>query len=413
MDVLFAHQNFPGQYLHLARHLAASGKHRVAFITQRRDAAMDGVRTLVYQPPRPYTPNMHHYLRETEVNVLNAQKAAGIALALRNEGFVPDVMLGHNAWGEIWYLRDVFPRSPLIGYFEFYYRPEGADYGFDPDEPRHLDDGPRIRTRNLGNLLGLEAATLGQCPTGWQRSRYPARYHPMLRVVHEGIDTRSLAPDPSARFELPGGRGTLAAGDDVVTYVARDLEPYRGFPTFMRSLPAILRRRPRAQVAIVGGDGNSYGPAPEGNVTFRETMLRELGDSLDPARVHFLGRVPYPALVRLLQVSRAHVYLTYPFILSWSMLEAMSLGCLVVGSRTAPVEEVIRHGENGLLADFFSPDEVADGVVRALENHADCRRMRQAARRTVVERYDLERVCLPMQLALIEEAIAIARASPA
>lgn len=412
MDVLFAHQNFPGQYRHLARHLAASGRHRVAFITQRCEAPMEGVRTLAYPPPRPYTPNMHHYLRETEVNVLNGQKAAGIALALRNEGFAPDVMLGHNAWGEIWYLRDVFPRSPLIGYFEFYYRTEGADYGFDPAEPKHLDDAPRIRTRNLGNLLGLEAATLGQCPTHWQRSRYPARYHPMLRVVHEGIDTRSLVPDPSARFELPEGRGVLAAGDDVVTYVARNLEPYRGFPTFMRSLPEILRRRPRAQVAVVGGDGNSYGPPAEGGATFRETMLRELGDALDPARVHFLGRLPYPALVRLLQVSRAHVYLTYPFILSWSMLEAMSVGCLVVGSRTAPVEEAIRHGENGLLADFFSPREVAENVVRALENDADCRRMRERARETVVERYDLERVCLPMQLALIDEAIDIARASP-
>ncbi len=405
MDFLFAHQNFPGQYRHLARHLGSSGEHRVAFITQRPDGELAGVRNLVYQPPRSYTPNMHHYLRETEVGVLNAQKAAGIALALKQDGFSPDVMLGHNAWGEIWYLRDVFPRSPLIGYFEFYYRTDGGDYAFDPAEPKLIDDGPRIRTRNLGNLLGLESVTLGQCPTRWQQSRYPARYHPMLRVVHDGIDTRALAPDASARFELPNGRGVLAAGDDVVTYVARDLEPYRGFPTFMRSLPEVLSRRPRAQVAIVGGDGTSYGPPPGENATFRELLLRELGDCLDASRVHFLGRLPHPALVRLLQVSKAHVYLTYPFILSWSMLEAMSAGCLVVGSRTAPVEEVIGHEENGLLVDFFSPAEVAQAVVRALENDEDCRRMRGMARQTVVERYDLHDVCLPMQLRLIDEAI--------
>lgn len=404
MNVLFVHQNFPGQYLHLAHLLGASAEHRVAFITQRRDAELQGVRKLVYEPPRPVTPTMHHYLREVEGGVLNAQKVAGVALALKREGFVPDVILGHNGWGETWYLRDVYPQSPLIGYFEFYYRTDGADYGFDPSEPKLLDDAPRIRTRNLGNLLGLESATLGQCPTRWQQSRYPQRYRSMLRVVHDGIDTRTLVPDPDATFELPAGGGVLRAGDEVVTYVARNLEPYRGFPTFMRSLPDVLRERPRAQVAIVGGDATSYGAPPEGPLNFRELLLREVGDSLDPARVHFLGNLRYPALVKLLRVSRAHVYLTYPFILSWSMLEAMSIGCLVVGSRTAPVEEVIRHEENGLLVDFFSPVELTQAIVRALRNDDDCRRMREEARRTVVERYDLHDVCLPGQLRLIDEA---------
>jgi glycosyltransferase involved in cell wall biosynthesis len=404
MNILFTHQNFPGQYFHLVRHLGASREHRVVFITQRPDGELDGVRKIVYRPPRPVTPTMHHYLRETEAGVLNAQKVGGIALALKEEGFTPDVMLGHNAWGEPWYLRDVFPRSPLISYFEFYYRTEGGDYGFNPDEPKTLDDAPRIRTRNLGNLLGLEAATLGQTPTQWQKSRYPERYRSMLHVVHEGIDTRSLVPDPSATFELPNGRGVLAAGDEVVTYVARNLEPHRGFPTFMRSLPEVLKQRPKAQVAIVGGDGTSYGPAPEGNVTFRQLLLKELGDSLDLSRVHFLGHLTYPAFVRLMQVSKAHAYLTYPFVLSWSVLEAMSIGCLVVGSRTAPVEEAIEHEKNGLLVDFFSPRETASAIVRALANDADCQAMREAARRSMIERYDLHDVCLPQQMRLIEAA---------
>jgi glycosyltransferase involved in cell wall biosynthesis len=403
VNFLFAHQNFPGQYLHLARHLAAAG-HQVVFLTQRHEGELPGVRKVVYKPTRPVTPTMHQYLMETEAGILNAQQVARVALTLRQQGFVPDVMLGHNAWGEIWYLRDIFPTAPLIGYFEFYYRTDGADYAFDPADLKKIDDGPRIRTRNLGNLLGLESSTLGQTPTQWQCSRYPERYQSMLRIAHEGIDTRSLVPDPNAQLALPGGR-VLTAADEVVTYVARNLEPYRGFPTFMRSLPAVLQRRPTAQVVIVGGDQTSYGAAPEDGVSYREKLLRELEGSLDLSRVHFLGLVPRPTFVKILQVSRAHVYLTYPFILGWSMLEAMSAGRLVIGSRTAPVEEVIRDGENGLLVDFFSPEALSEAIVRALAADDACGRMRANARQTIVEGYDLHDVCIPRQMQLIEETL--------
>lgn len=403
MNFLFTHPNFPGQYAHLARHLAAAG-HRVVFVTQRDEGEIPGVQKVVYKPTRGYTPNMHHYLRETELGVLNAQQVARAALQLRQGGFKPDVMLGHNGWGEPWYLRDMFPGSPLISYFEFYYRAGAADHGFDPEQQIALDDGPRIRTRNLGNLLGLESCDRGQCPTEWQRSRFPKEYQAKIRVAHEGIDTKRFAPDPAAQLELPGA-GVVKAGDEVVTYVSRGLEPYRGFPTFMRSLPAILSKRPNAQVVVVGADSNFYGAPPASGGTYREILTKELGGSVDWSRVHFLGQVPYPVFTKIVQISRAHVYLTYPFVLSWSMLEAMSAGCLVVGSRTPPVEEVIRHGENGMLVDFFSPTQVADSVVRALESAPEMERMREAARRTIVERYDLQAAALPAQLRMIEEAM--------
>jgi glycosyltransferase involved in cell wall biosynthesis len=411
MNVLFVHQNFPGQYPHLTRHLAARPDNRVVALSQRPDGDLPGVRTLRYRPKRDTTPHIHHYLRALEAGVLNAQAVVRAALALKKSGFTPDVMLGHNGWGEIWYLKDVFPQTPLIGYFEFFYHLHGADVGFDPAQKPDFDAGPRLRSKNLGNLLGLQACDLGQCPTKWQYSRYPEAYRPMLRIVHDGIDTDKVRPDPAARLIVPATDDAapfeLKAGDEIVTYVARNLEPYRGFPSFMRSLPAIQKARPQAQILIVGGDETSYGAAPRDGRTYRRQLIEELGEALDHRRVRFLGRVPYPVFLKILQVSRVHVYLSYPFVLSWSMQEAMAAECLVVGSRTAPVEEVIRDGENGLLVDFFAPGEIADKVIAALTAPEDFVALRKNARQSVLETCDLKRICLPEQLRLIKEARAL------
>ncbi|HTY51174.1 MAG TPA: glycosyltransferase family 4 protein [Steroidobacteraceae bacterium] len=404
MKILLVHQNFPGQYLHLARHLGAQREHQVVFITQRKEVEIPGVRKILYKPRRTVAQQVHHYLRESEAAVLNAQEVARVAMDLRQGGFTPDVMLGHNGWGEIWYLKDLFPKAPLIGYFEFFYRLAGADVGFDPADPITPDTAPRLRTKNLGNLLALDTADLGQCPTEWQKSGYPRRYQPMLNVLHEGIDTTLVRPDPAASFTLPSIE-EFNAGDEIVTYVARNLEPYRGFPSFMRSLPKILAARPKARVLVVGGDGISYGRRLPPGDTYRQRMLAELGDSLDLSRVHFLGKIPHPAFVKVLQVSRVHVYLTYPFVLSWSMLEALSAGCLVVGSRTPPVEEVIHHGGNGLLVDFFSPQEIAAAVIEALEDPRSFQSLRRNARQTVIDRYDLRSLCLPAQVRLLNTLV--------
>lgn len=403
MNVLFVHQNFPGQYLHLVQRLAANPSNRVVFVTQRKDGDLPGVTKIVYKPGRPHTKSVHHYLREAEAGVLNAQAVMRVALDLKKAGFVPDLMLGHNGWGEIWYLKDVFPQTPLLGYFEFFYCFEGADVGFDKAAMPILDDAPRLRTKNVGNLLGLAASDAGQCPTHWQKTVYPALYHDRLHVVHEGIDTDLVKSDPRAWLKMPKKGVMLSRNDEVVTFVARNLEPYRGFPTFMRSLPKILDRRPKAHVLIVGGDETSYGPPPPNGNSFRELMLQELGDSIDLSRVHFLGKVPYSIFLKVLQVSSAHVYLTYPFVLSWSMLEAMSAECLVIGSRTQPVQEVIRDGENGYLVDFFRPDEIADRVVAALEDSKAGASIRHQARKTIIEHYDLNKICLPAQLELVEK----------
>ncbi|HYD34122.1 MAG TPA: glycosyltransferase family 4 protein [Methylophilaceae bacterium] len=403
MNFLFAHQNFPGQYLHLANHLAAIPGNRVVCITQR-PGDLPGIHKALYQPHRKVTKNIHHYLAPTEQSILNAQSVARAASDLKRSGFKPDVMIGHNGWGEIWYLKDIYPNVPLLGYFEFFYHTKGADVGFDSSEPLDLDTTLRIRTKNIGNLLGLDIVDLGQCPTQWQKSLYPERYQSLLYEVHEGIDTTIVAPDPGAKLWVSADL-ELTRSDEVVTFVARNLEPYRGFPSFMRTLPELLERRPKAHVVIVGGDEVSYGSRLPNNQTYKQKMIDELGSDLDMSRIHFLGRVPYKIFLQALQVSRAHVYLTYPFVLSWSMLEAMAAECLVIGSSTQPVTEVITHGENGLLVDFFDVSGITQTLIAVLEDPNAFDHIRRNARKTIVENYDLKSVCLPQQLKLLEEVI--------
>lgn len=402
MKILFVHQNFPGQFKHICRVLAAQGGHQLVFLTKPNDSQIPGVQKLVYNPFRDVTPGVHHYISEYERGILHGQAVVREALKLRQTGFVPDIMIGHNGWGETLFLKDIYPSAPLLSYFEFFYHARGADVGFDPEFSASFDDLFRVRAKNSINLLGMDAADWGLTPTAWQRSRYPDYFQPRISVIHEGVDTDLLTPQRLRAVTLPSGR-VLAPDAEIITYVSRNLEPYRGFHVVMRALPEILRRRPRAQVLIVGGDDVSYGKHLPDGQTYRQTLSAEV--TLDPERVHFLGRVSYETFVGVLHASSVHIYLTYPFVLSWSMLEAMACGCLVIGSATAPVEEVIRDGENGLLVDFFSTVQLADRIDAVLDHPDRMQAVRTAARQTIVDRYDLRRVCLPRLAALINRLV--------
>ena len=395
MKFLFIHQNFPGQYVHLVRHLAAQGGHQIYFITQPNAVEMTGVRKVTYPKDERSRINCHAYSVEFDRAVYAASMVAELCRELRSGGFSPDVVIGHSGWGETMFVKDVFPDAPLLANFEFYYHYRGIDVGFDPEFASIFQDPSRLRTRNTTNLLAFEAADWGHSATQWQRSLYPPAMRARISAIHEGVDTDIVRPNPQATFRLPGSTRALTRRDEVITYVARNLEPYRGFHTFMRSLPELLRRRRRTQVVIAGGDGVSYGMPPPPKSSFREMMLLELGAKLDLSRVHFVGRLEYHDYLNLLQVSSIHVYLTYPFVLSWSFIEAMASGCLIVGSRTPPVLEVLQEGINGLSVDFFSHIALAERIDAALEKPNASRVLRSAARATAVNHYDLRRVLLP------------------
>lgn len=404
MRLLFVHQNFPGQYKHLAPALAARG-HEVHALAINHQPGVPGVRLHLYKVERGSSKNIHPWAVETETKILRGEACARAALALKGQGFTPDVICAHPGWGEALFLRDVWPTAKQLHYVEFFYSPVGQEVGFDPEFGMpDFDDCCRIRMKNANTLLNLEIMHRGICPTQWQRSTVPKLFRDSIEVIHDGVDTLLARPDPEAAFAWhseDGRERRVLKGDQVLTFVNRNLEPSRGYHVFMRALPQLLERHPRLQVLIVGGGGVSYGAHPaEGS--YKERFLAEVRDRLDLSRVHFLGHVPYSRFLRLLQVSAAHVYLTYPFVLSWSMLEAMSAGCLVIGSRTPPVEEVIVDGENGLLVDFFATDQLSAAVSRALDDPASFDKLRANARRTVVDQYDLRTRCLPLQMALIE-----------
>ena len=403
MRILFVHQNFPGQFKHLAPVLAADPVHEVAALTMQKNApaSWQGVRLLPYQASRGTTPDIHPWVSDFETKTIRGEAAFRAALALRASGFSPEVIIAHPGWGESLFLKEVWPQARLGIYCEFFYHVQGADVGFDPEFlPTDPGDVCRLRLKNLNNLLHFEVADAGISPTHWQASTFPAPFRSRITVVHDGIDCEVVAPNPAVRLTL-GGNLQLSREDEVITFVNRNLEPYRGYHIFMRALPEILRRRPKARVLIVGGDDVSYGARPPGGAKWKEIFAEEVrGRIADPdwARVHFLGNIPYEHFIPLLQLSTVHVYLTYPFVLSWSLLEAMSVGCAVVAGDTQPLREAIRHQDTGRLVDFFAPQALAAEVCDLLDQPEERARLGARARDFARANYDLKTVCLPRQL---------------
>ena len=403
MNILFVHQNFPGQYKHLAPTLAMDPAHRVVVLHMQPDMPpQSGITAFRSTVARGNTPGIVPWLEETETKVIRGEATWNTARQLRQAGFVPDVICAHPGWGESLFLKDVWPKARLLCFFEFFYHAQGHDVGFDPEFPSSEEDACRLRLKNINNLLALDACDAGVSPTAYQRDVHPVEYQHKIHVIHDGIDTDAVRPNPGVSITLQERDITLTRQQEVVTFVNRNLEPYRGWHTFARAIPGLLERRPDAHILVVGGDDVSYGSKPSDGVSYKQRYLDEIIDRAEMHRVHFLGNIPYEVFLAVMQLSSAHIYLTYPFVLSWSMLEAMSAGALVIGSKTPPVEELIQHGKNGLLVDFFSPENIVGAVDEVLSHRDRMQTLRDCARKTIVEGYDVKKVCLPRHLALIQ-----------
>jgi glycosyltransferase involved in cell wall biosynthesis len=402
MNILFIHQNFPGQFKHLAPALVRQG-HNVVAMTMGKPKNLDwnGVRLYPYHAKRGSTAAIHPWVSDFETKVIRGEACFHAAQQLCDEGFVPDVIIAHHGWGESLFLKEVWPKARLGIYCEFYYSVHDTDVGFDAEFP-NIDSGNacRIQLKNLNNLLHFQVADAAISPTNWQASTFPEPFRSKITVVHDGIDTHLVRPEAQASLTL-NGKLRLTRDDEVITFVNRNLEPYRGYHVFMRALPDLLRARPNARILIVGGNDVSYGARPPQGGNWRDIYINEVRKNIsdeDWARVHFLGNIAYPHFLSLLQISRVHVYLTYPFVLSWSLLEAMSAGCCIVASNTQPLHEAISDGVTGTLVDFFDGKGMVEKIGELLDDASTRARLGQAARDFACNHYDLETVCLPRQL---------------
>jgi glycosyltransferase involved in cell wall biosynthesis len=402
MKVLFIHQNFPAQFNQLAAHLSNQAGNEVFALKQPPAVEFEKVVVVPYRFLNDPLEQVHPLLDEMESKVLRGEAVAEAALRLKNKGWHPDVIIGHPGWGELLFIRDIWPTAKLVVYCEYYYQAQGQDFNFDPEfQDMRYRTIERMKMKNTVMLSALADADMAYSPTQWQHQTFPAHLRERIEIIHEGIDTHYFKPDANAVFHIANKNVTLRSGDEVITYAARSLEPVRGFHQFMRALPQVLEDRPNAHVVIMGSEKTSYGLAPEDFESWQDKLLAEVGHLLDPQRVHFTGFLPKEHYLTVLQVSKVHVYLTYPFLLSWSMLDAMACGALVVGSDTGPVTEVITDGKNGFTVPFFDTQTLAQTVVAQLQaNPNKTKTIKMSARKWMSTKLNQQK-CVKNLLALI------------
>jgi glycosyltransferase involved in cell wall biosynthesis len=406
MKFLFVHQNMPGQYRELVQWLAHKQEHEIVFLTQRKTPpTFDGVKTVKYKTHRVAAEKTYGLVRTWENATGSGFGAAQAAGKLRDQGFTPDIIIGHVGWGELTFIKEIYPDVPVIGFFEYFYSAKGGPVGFDPESPVSEHSPYMMAAHNAVPLVNIEVVDQGHCPTYWQRDRFPKSFHDRVYVCHDGIRTEKMLPNPNVELTLGRLDKPLTQDDEIVTYMARNLETTRGFHQFMRALPKIQAARPKARFLIVGGNDVSYGGKSKHPGGLRAQMEAEVGDKVDWEKVHFLGQVPFEDYQKIIQISSCHIYLTMPFVLSWSLLESMSMQATIVASDVAPVREAITHGETGLLVDFFDPSALAAQVSDVLATPQAYSHLGLNARKHVVETYDFLTVCLPEHLRQINALV--------
>ncbi len=405
MNILFIHKGFPGQFKHLVPKLKARGDQLTCIQPSNGKIKLkDLVNYYPYKLTRGNAEKIHYLALETESKVLRGEAVGIVANELKINGYKPDLIIAHPGWGEALFMNDIWPEIPELHYVEFAYRAKGADSDFTDKYAlkQTWQEKARGRMKNASVLLNLQSMSWGVTPTTFQKSTLPQWAQNKTTIIHDGIDTEWAQPDPLSSLRLPNDL-VLDPTNEIITFVNRTFEPYRGIHIFLEALIKVQKVRPNAHVLLIGEDTPkvSYGARRKDGKGWLTHLKEELGDSINWEKVHCLGKVPHKILRNIFQISTAHVYLTYPFVLSWSMLEAMSCGALVIGSNTEPVKEVIQHGKNGILFPFGDVEQLSEQLIKALSSPEKYKAIRKSARKTIEETYQLEK-CLQEQLSLID-----------
>lgn len=390
--IVFIHQNMPGQFKNLCQALAKNEKNTVYFITKKKTVSLPNVHRIIYDLSREPTGGSHQYISGLDSHLLYGQAVARRLLALKENNVYPDIIFAHSGWGEALFVKEVFPKAKLVVFSEFYYESKFSDTAFTYKGNVPVDTACKLVARNMHLTQSMMAADIILTPTLWQKFVHPKILWPQILVLHEGISVEDIRAKRRDSVTLPNG-WTVSKGDRVVTYVSRNLEPYRGFDVFFQALRLLAKAAPDVRIILIGGDDVSYGKRPRGGMSWRDLFLHQDGPPMENAA--FLGKVPYPLFLDLLGIAKVHTYLTVPFVLSWSTLEAMALETLVVASATDPVREVIVDGKNGLLSDF-TPQTVCDNIIRGLDLPDESRqRIGTLGRATVEQNYSFDTVYYP------------------
>ena len=421
--ILFIHQNFPAQFKALAPHLSNDKRYEIHTLANQQSndsldskpylKEMKNMKHHLYDIKRGTSENIHPLAVEFETKMLRADAVGRKCEDLKKKGFNPDLVINHPGWGETFLIKEIWPKAKTLTYFEFYYNTKGSDIDFDTEEDHNFKPDyeltSRLIARNAPGLMVYLNSDKLISPTKFQKSTAPDHFRNKITVIHDGIDTDVIKPKKNITLNLKGNNNrniVLSEKDKIITFVNRNLEPYRGYHSFMRSLPKIQNEHPDAYIVFVGGHDVSYGSTPKNGKSHKDNFYNEVKELLtDESKLLYLGVVAYDNLLKLLNIASVHVYLTYPFVLSWSVLEAMALENIIVGSKTEPVEEVIKHNKNGLLVDFFDYDQIAETVNNVLSNPQKYNQIRKNARKTIIDNYDLKKVSIPKQIKIVEEML--------
>lgn len=411
MKLLFIHPVFAGQFHRQIRYLRANHPdYEISFLSSR-DQQSSKKRSLgdtgglingIIHHSFNYRTGLKHKgaasVQRFADEIFQGKAVSDACLVMQSKGYRPDVIICHGRWGAGLFVKDVYPDVPLLLYSEFFSTAENARHCMNSAEGLPIETAMFYRLANASNLISLDAADHIITPTQFQKQSHPTEFHDKMSVVFDGVDTETVRPGNVEQLKI--GEVNLTSKDEIVTYVTRSFEAFRGFETFIKAMEIVQRQRPKAHILIAGGVGEKGYGAGEVGASYRKRVLDAA--SLDQSRLHFMGPLNFDTYLNTLRFSQVHVYLTVPFVLSWSLIEAMSTGCAIVGSRTQPVEELISHGANGLLADFYFPDQIAAHVMTLLDDPKLRQRLGHAGRQLIKDDFSID-VVGPRFVSLIND----------